>query len=79
LPTTSWTLLFHAAAETGSSGLEQFCTLYWPPVYAFIRARVRDTEEAKDLTQAFFARLIEHHDLRGVDPQRGRFRSSCRF
>lgn len=75
MPTTSWTLVLSAAAETRRSLLEQLCAVYWPPVFAFIWARTRDREQAGDLTQAFFMRLLEKHELRSVQPQRGSFRS----
>jgi RNA polymerase sigma-70 factor (ECF subfamily) len=75
-PTTRWTLVLDATdARAGRSALEQLCSDYWPPVYAFIRRQVRDGEEARDLTQAFFARLLEKGNLRSVRPERGRFRS----
>lgn len=83
--TTQWSLVV-AAANRESPGaeeaLEQLCARYWYPVFAFVRRRGHDPEEAKDLTQGFFARLIEKNDIRAADRDRGRFRTflltSCR-
>ena len=55
--------------------LAHLCRSYWPPLYAYVRRRGFDVHEAQDLTQEFFARLIEKDWLRGVDPGKGRFRS----
>ncbi len=68
-----------AATRTATSGsrdaLSQLCELYWPPLYSYARRRGSSVEHAQDLTQAFFARFLEKHDVRAADPQRGRFRS----
>ena len=57
--------------------LATLCGAYWYPLYAFLRRRGYDTDAAQDLTQAFFARLLERERrvLRQADPERGRFRS----
>jgi RNA polymerase sigma-70 factor (ECF subfamily) len=55
--------------------LERLCTRYWYPVYVFIRRRGSDQHEAEDLTQAFFAHLLERETLKKVDRQKGKFRS----
>ena len=55
--------------------LAPLCEIYWYPVYAYVRRRGYSAEDACDLTQAFFARLLEKSDLRAADPARGRFRS----
>src|SRR5262249_12600209 len=55
--------------------LESLCATYWPPVYAFIRRKGYDTDQALDLTQGFFARVIEKNYFHDADPNRGRFRS----
>ena len=73
-PTTSWTLVQRAAGPGARrSALQDLGAIYWPPVYAFLRRQVSDQDEAKDLTQAFFTRLLEKQDLL---PSRGhgRFR-----
>ena len=55
--------------------LEKLCSIYWLPLYAYVRRRVREEHEAQDLTQAFFERLLEKNYLAGVDPERGCFRA----
>jgi RNA polymerase sigma-70 factor (ECF subfamily) len=74
-PTTSWTLVLRAAGpDARRSALEDLCATYWQPVYAFVKRQVADPEQAKDLTQAFFTRLLEKHDLQPSRPEDGRFR-----
>ncbi len=68
------------AARTGQSvesreALARLCEAYWYPIYAFVRRQGYGADEARDLTQGYFARLIEKRDLRAVDPDLGRFRS----
>ena len=76
--TTHWSLI---AAATGDGGeqaqaaLEEVCRAYWYPVYAFIRRRGQPAEDAGDLTQAFFATLLEKEYLADADRERGRFRA----
>jgi RNA polymerase sigma-70 factor (ECF subfamily) len=55
--------------------LEELCNAYWYPLYVYVRCRGYRQEEARDLTQEFFARLLEKKWLRDVDPARGRFRT----
>jgi RNA polymerase sigma factor (sigma-70 family) len=75
-PTTNWNMVLEAARpDARRSALSELCGEYWPPVYAFIQTRVRDPEQAKDLTQAFFLRLLEKHDLLPAHLERARFRS----
>jgi RNA polymerase sigma-70 factor (ECF subfamily) len=57
------------------SALATLCQSYWPPVYAFIRRNGSDRDQAQDLTQAFFAVLLEKNYLGDAKPERGRFRS----
>ena len=76
--TTHWSLVL--AAGTGQSpesrvALEELCGAYWFPLYAFIRRQGYGADEARDLTQGYFARLLERRDLRQVRPELGRFRS----
>jgi RNA polymerase sigma factor (sigma-70 family) len=55
--------------------LSQLCESYWPPLYGFARRNGYSVEQAQDLTQSFFARFLEKHDVKAADPHRGRFRS----
>ncbi len=55
--------------------LESLCTVYWYPLYAYVRRRISDVNEAQDLTQAFFAELLEKNYVGSATPQRGRFRA----
>ncbi len=55
--------------------LEILCQRYWQPVYSYIRHRGYDKDDTEDLTQSFFARLLEKKSLKAADPDRGRFRS----
>jgi RNA polymerase sigma factor (sigma-70 family) len=61
-------------AESGEA-LEKLCRAYWFPLYAFARREGCGPEEAQDLTQEFFCRLLAGNSLRFADPHRGRFRS----
>jgi RNA polymerase sigma-70 factor (ECF subfamily) len=76
--TTRWSVVL-AAGETASPGsreaLAKLCETYWYPLYAFARRWGHTADEAQDLTQEFFARLLEKHYLGDVRPERGRFRS----
>ena len=76
--TTHWSLVLSAgdaATPESRAALGALCEVYWYPVYAYVRRRGYSVEDARDLTQAFFARLLEKNDLRAADPARGRFRS----
>ncbi len=76
--TTRWSLVLAAGGEASAESrraLETLCGLYWYPLYAYVRRRGRDADEAQDLTQGFFARLIEKHAVRAADRRRGKFRS----
>jgi RNA polymerase sigma factor (sigma-70 family) len=75
---THWTVVF-AAADNQSpdafKALEQLCEKYWYPLYAFLRRQGRSPEDAKDLTQGFFAHLLAKDRLQHVHPSKGKFRS----
>jgi RNA polymerase sigma-70 factor (ECF subfamily) len=71
--TTHWSVV--QAAPESACALETLCCTYWYPLYAYIRRRGHNPEEAEDLTQAFFARLLAGKDLSGVDRAKGKFRS----
>ena len=62
-------------AAQSSEALEFLCRAYWYPLYAFVRSSGHGPEEARDLTQEFFARLLQKKWLREADPARGRFRT----
>jgi RNA polymerase sigma factor (sigma-70 family) len=76
--TTHWSMIAAAAgaeSETTRAALEELCQAYWYPIYAFLRRRGHSAEDARDLTQGFFAVLLEKGYLADADPDRGRFRS----
>jgi RNA polymerase sigma-70 factor (ECF subfamily) len=76
---TQWSLVLSAANPRDTcqalASLEKLCRAYWPPLYAFVRGQGESPPDAEDLTQAFFARLLEKDFLRAVDREKGRFRS----
>jgi DNA-directed RNA polymerase specialized sigma24 family protein len=77
-PITKWTIVLKAAEDTSQQSQEALATLckaYWYPLYAFVRRRGYSPEQAQDLTQEFFARLLEKHYVRDCRRERGRFRS----
>ena len=71
---TRWSLVIGAAGEAEAS-LESLCRQYWQPVYAVARQAGNDVETAKDLTQGFFAKLLEKQWLAAADREKGRFRT----
>lgn len=72
--TTRWSLVANAAKEADES-LEALCGQYWQPVYAVARRAGNDIEASKDLTQGFFAKLLEKGWLEAADEEKGRFRT----
>ncbi len=77
-PDTHWSLFRspQASEEQRRNAIERLARLYWQPVYAYIRARWRRTsEDALDLTQEFFLRLLDGRLIGDADPTRGRFRA----
>jgi len=77
-PVTRWTVVLKAAEDSSDQSQEALaalCKAYWYPLYAFVRRRGHSPEEAQDLTQEFFARLLEKHYVRDCRQERGRFRS----
>ncbi len=62
-------------SERADQALSELCAGYWHPLYAYVRRRGYDPDDARDLTQSFFVRLIEQRRLAAADPVRGRFRS----
>lgn len=76
--TTRWSVVLLAGrhdTERARAALGKLCATYWYPLYAYARRRGCTPPDAQDLTQAFFARLLERQSLAAADPARGRFRS----
>src|SRR5215469_10684018 len=77
--TTHWTLVLRArhsdSTQTAREGLSNFCTAYWPPLYAFLRCRGHASPQAQDLVQGFFAHLLEQNTLSRADQEKGRLRT----
>ena len=75
---TQWSLVLAAGrGETGVArdAIEVICGTYWQPLYGYVRRRGHGPEDAQDLTQTFFTRLLEDNGFAGVDPAKGKFRS----
>src|SRR6267378_1593560 len=76
--TTHWSVVLAVGQndrEKAHAALAQLCAAYWYPLYVFARRQGYDATETEDLTQEFFARLLQSNDLAEVSPERGRFRS----
>jgi RNA polymerase sigma-70 factor (ECF subfamily) len=76
--TTQWSLVLAAARNDttkAQAALEKLCRTYWYPLYAYVRRRGYAPQDAQDLTQAFFTRLLERHWLNAADRERGHFRT----
>lgn len=76
--TTRWTIVLAARRRDtpqAEVALEELCRTYWYPLYAFARRRGNSREDAEDLTQAFFARLLEKNYLEAIDSEKGKFRA----
>jgi RNA polymerase sigma-70 factor (ECF subfamily) len=76
--TTRWSVVLAARGSDpprAREAMATLCGLYWYPLYAFVRSRGAAPEEAEDVTQGFFAHLLEKDVLHHVDPSKGRFRS----
>ena len=79
-PPTHWSVVLAAARrqtepEIAHAALAELCQAYWAPLYSFVRSRGQTVHDAQDLTQGFFAYLIEHKVYTRVDRQKGKFRS----
>src|SRR5687768_7146423 len=75
--TTHWSVVLSAAEQhnaDAAAALEQICRAYWFPLYAYVRRRGSSPEDAQDLTQGFFASLLEKDRLTSVSREKGRFR-----
>jgi len=76
--TTHWSVVLAAGGPgtpESAAALEQLCRTYWYPLYAYVRRRGYSPEDAQDLTQEFFLRLLHKHYLGQIDPGKGKFRS----
>jgi DNA-directed RNA polymerase specialized sigma24 family protein len=75
--TTHWSLVLEAQSESPAAleALEKICRAYWRPIYSFLRRQGHAPEEAEDLTQGFFALILERRDLDSVRKEKGRLRS----
>jgi RNA polymerase sigma-70 factor (ECF subfamily) len=79
-PSTHWTVVLaagrtRAEPDIAGAALGQLCQIYWAPLYGFVRSRGYALHDAQDLTQSFFAYLLEHKLYTRADRQKGRFRS----
>jgi RNA polymerase sigma factor (sigma-70 family) len=77
-PKTQWSIVLAAGRRStphSQQALASLCENYWYPLYAYVRRRGYDAEEARELTQEFFTKLLEKNYLQDVDRERGRFRS----
>ena len=75
--TTHWSVVLTAQGESPAAeeALEKLCRIYWRPIYSFVRRQGVAPEEAEDLTQGFFAQLLERGSLSAVRKEKGRLRS----
>src|SRR5687767_14976109 len=76
--TTQWSVVMSAGRRDDTASrhaLESLCGKYWPALYGYVRRRGHSAEDAHDLTQEFFLRLLEHDWLARADQLKGRFRS----
>lgn len=76
--TTRWSIVLAAgnrSSPQSASALATLCETCWYSLYEYVRRSGHDADDARDLTQALFARLLEKNDLAAADPERGRFRS----
>ena len=75
--TTHWSVVLEAQGESPAAreALENLCRTYWRPIYSFARREGTNAEEAKDITQGFFALILERKDFHSVRQEKGRLRS----
>jgi DNA-directed RNA polymerase specialized sigma24 family protein len=75
--TTHWSVVLEAQGESPAAqeALEKLCRTYWRPIFAFLRRQGIPPEEAEDITQGFFAELLERRSLSAVRKEKGRLRS----
>ena len=76
--TTNWKLIAAAQGDDrpeAQKALADLCTVYWYPLYAYLRRKGHSPDRAQDLTQGFFTNLLGHDFLAGIDPEKGKFRA----
>ncbi len=75
--TTHWSVVLEAQGESSAAkeALEKLCRAYWRPIHSFVRRQGVGLEEAEDMTQGFFAQLLERRSLDDVRKEKGRLRS----
>ncbi len=75
--TTHWSVVLEAQGDSSEAqhALETLCRIYWRPIYSFVRRQGMAPQEAEDVTQGFFALLLERRDLSAVRKEKGRLRS----
>ncbi len=75
--TTHWSVVLEAQGESPAAhdALENLCRTYWRPIYGFVRRQGAKPEEAKDITQGFFALILQRKDFQSVRQEKGRLRS----
>jgi len=76
--TTCWSVVIAAGRSStpeARDALEQLCTTYWFPLYAFVRKRGKMESDSKDLVQSFVLSLLERNDFRHANPEKGKFRT----
>src|SRR6476660_7191220 len=79
-PATHWSVVLaagrtRAEPDIAGAALAELCQIYWAPLYGFVRSRGYTVHDAQDLTQSFFAYLIEHKIYARADREKGKFRS----
>jgi RNA polymerase sigma-70 factor (ECF subfamily) len=79
-PSTHWSVVLaagriQAEPDVAGAALAELCQIYWAPLYSFVRSRGYTVHDAQDLTQSFFAYLLEHKVYARADREKGRFRS----
>lgn len=77
-PETQWSAIRRVSGvseQVSMTALNGLCQNYWPPLYSFLRRAGHTAHDAQDLVQGFLARVIQRGDLKGLSPERGRFRS----
>jgi RNA polymerase sigma-70 factor (ECF subfamily) len=73
---TQWSVVLEARRGSAARGpaLEKLCSAYWLPIYSYLRRRGHSVQDSEDLTQGFFAYLLDSDFLERGDPAKGRFR-----